>query len=217
MEEPAKKHKGKTPRSSEDNYPTPQPLVDAICDRLFKFLGQDFAFIVEPSAGNGNFVEAARRVWPFHQVHAIDIRDERTSCMARGASSFTQGDWPAILRSWRPKGPGLVLGNPPFSMAAQHIAVVQEVMDPGTVVAFLLKMNFFGGKIRSRGFWPTAPFRCVIPIEGRPSFKKTELATNDTNEYGIFIFQNGWTEKPTIEFPHIIWKEKVHGAQNLQG
>jgi hypothetical protein len=204
----AKKNKGRTKRTDNDFYPTPQPLVDAICQRLFHVVDPaSFQFIVEPSAGSGNFIQAIRRFWPNYPVYAIDIRMEAgPDCMAKGATQFTVGDWPNIAFNWKPQAKGFVVGNPPFSQAEAHIKAVMDFMLPGTTLAFLLKLNFLGGKEREHVLWRLGQLKHLIPIVGRPSFKKTELASTDNNEYGLFIWEVGFTGLPTVLFPHIEWK-----------
>lgn len=46
-----------------DNYPTPQPLADAItgfCHELFP----NKSLIIEPSCGEGNFIRPIKQLWP---------------------------------------------------------------------------------------------------------------------------------------------------------
>ncbi len=199
-------NKGRTKRTDNDFYPTPQGLADAICNRLAT-LYEAPLYIVEPSAGSGNFVRAAHRAWPTVPIFSIDLRAEcEADCLSAGAAYFTSGDWPSLLVTWGLSDPGLILGNPPFSCAEQHILSVLTGTPKGTVVAFLLKMNFFGGKDRTKTLWSHRQLKYLIPIVGRPSFKKTELASNDTNEYGIFIWETAFEGAPTILFPHIEWK-----------
>jgi hypothetical protein len=210
----AKKHKGKTARNKHDFYPTPLPLAKAICWRLGSLYHDKFDHVIEPSAGTGNFVVAAKWVWPHKPLAAIEINGaNEKDCLGAGANSFTCGDFTTVLRAWKPGGVAMVVGNPPFSLASEHAQVCHEVLAPGSIVAFLLKMNFFGGKERSVSFWPGHPLRYLIPIVGRPSFTKTELASNDTNEYGVFVWEKDWMTvpgrrqvRPEIIFPHITWK-----------
>jgi hypothetical protein len=165
--------------------------------------------IIEPSAGTGHFVRAARVEWPNKEIHAVDVNSEFSApCLEAGASKFHLGDWPQVLRDWQPVFSVLVLGNPPFSLAVEHILIALDYLFPGSRIAFYLKMNFFGGVDREKKLWRQRQLKHVIPIIGRPSFKKTKKASNDTNEYGLFIWEVGWDGPATVELPHIHWRKK---------
>lgn len=195
-------------RNENDSYLTPQPLADAICARLKKDVASTPGLIIEPSAGTGSFIRAARKVWGTDpEVHAIEINGRhRSQCESSGATRFHHGDWVETLQAWQPLGAVLVVGNPPFSLASEHIFASLEYLFPGSIVAFYLKMNFFGGAKREKHLWSQRQLKHVIPIIGRPSFKKTEKANNDTNEYGVFIWEVGYTGLATVGLPHIHWK-----------
>lgn len=199
-----------TKRTENDTYLTPQPLADAICLRLAQHFPSP-SLLIEPSAGTGNFVRAARKAWsPDTELHAVELNGRfDKSCESAGCSIFHKGDWVQVLQEWNLdpyERQVLVFGNPPFVLATEHLLVGLDYLFPGSVIAFYLKMNFFGGEKRSHAIWSQKQLKHVIPVIGRPSFKKTENASNDTNEYGVFVWEIGYEGKPTVEFPHIRWK-----------
>lgn len=209
----AKKKKDERPvESSErtifDVYPTPIPVAAAICDRLIQYFPNP-QYIIEPSAGWGVFVREARRVWgPTIHIHANEIRgEEAQNLINSGASNVSHRDWAELIRSWKPAGQPLILGNPPFSLATEHIAAIMESCEKGTTAAFLLKQNLLGGVDRAKNFWPKHPYKFKIPLVPRPSFKKTAKASNDTNEYAVFFWEVGYVGPSVTVFPHIIWRQ----------
>ena len=207
-------------RISDDNYPTPLHDVRGIVKRLASFI-QPPAFIIEPSAGNGNFVRIAREVWgPAVPIAAIDIRPECAApCTAAGASFFQAADWAKVaIEQVKParanggiKGPLLILGNPPFSLAVEHMKAALAVLQPGDRLAFLLRLSILGTKGRAEDFWPEPHvgewLERMIPLAKRPSFRIGESgSTTDGSEYGIFVFSPDVASfglAPTISFPHI--------------
>ena len=193
-------------RQVNDFYPTPDLLAVAICKRLSEVLPNGHFDVIEPSAGAGAFVRPLRELWGLQPLIAIDIAPDTAALRAAGADDVFQADWVSWVRSYRIDGPTLVIGNPPFSLAHEHITAGLDYLLPGSHICFLLKLNFFGGKEREKVFWRQGQLRYLIPIIGRPTFVKGEVASNDTNEYGVFIWEVGFPGRPEILFPHIIWK-----------
>lgn len=193
-------------RQANDFYPTPAPLAVAICKRLSEVLPVGHFDVIEPSAGSGAFVRPLRELWGLQPLIAIDIEPDVPALQAAGADDIIKADWVQWVRSYKIDGPTLVIGNPPFSLAHEHISAGLDYLLPGSHICFLLKLNFFGGKEREKAFWRQGQLRYLIPIIGRPSFVKGAMASNDTNEYGVFVWEVGFSGKPVILFPHIIWK-----------
>jgi hypothetical protein len=189
-----------------DNYPTPPALAEAICKRLSELLPIGHFEVIEPSAGTGVFVRPLRQLWSLPPLIAIDTHPSVKALHKAGADDVHKADWVQWVKQYKVEGPTLVVGNPPFSLAEDHIFAGLEYLLPGSHIAFLLKMNFFGGKARAATLWNQGQLRWVIPIVGRPSFVKGAKAVNDTNEYGCFIWEVGYAGKPSIELPHITWK-----------
>jgi hypothetical protein len=194
-------------RQANDFYPTPAPLAVAICRRIAKVLPNGHFDVIEPSAGAGAFVRPLRELWSLQPLIAIDIDPNVEALRAAGADDIHTADWGTWVKTYRVDGPTLVVGNPPFSLAHEHISAGLDYLLPGSHICFLLKLNFFGGKERERVFWRQGQLRYLIPIIGRPTFVKGEKASNDTNEYGVFIWEVGFSGRPEILFPHIFWKD----------
>jgi predicted RNA methylase len=192
-----------------DAYLTPQPLADAICHSL---RGMNPGEIIEPSAGKGAFVRAARATWPAAHITAVDI-DPRCAapCRAAGASLFVEADWRQFARllasqqdeSRRPRR--LIIGNPTYREAQEHIEAALELMLDGDVLAYLLRVNFLGAKERV-AFWrrgELADLRTVCP---RPSFglNKKGKKGSDGTEYAVFRWVRGHRGLARIGRP-LVW------------
>jgi hypothetical protein len=197
-------------RVEKDAYPTPLPVARAICQRLAQMLLPP-TYIIEPSAGTGSFLYAAREAWPGAPIYATDIQPgAEPACAATGTQWLGTCDWRNYVSQIALPEGTLVLGNPPFSQAEEHIRETVMRLPAGGVLAFLLKANFLSGERRARKLWTLPGFRYLLPIAGRPSFIKGEKATNDFNEYCIYVWCAGWAGRPEIVLPHIQWKGPCH-------
>lgn len=209
-------HKQEDERRVADFYPTPDLLALACCRAMFTISSMP-SWILEPSAGSGAFVRAARQVWgPRQLIFAVEMRKEEhdnlLSCdtAADGVSISSLEDFlqePSFLS----KEKVLVIGNPPYSLAQEHIMLLLDYLLPGSRIAFLLKLGFLGTKTRADLLWKQGQCKYVWPILGRPSFVKSERASSDVNEYALFVWEVGYTGPTIVKFPHIRWK-KERGA-----
>lgn len=189
-----------------DNYPTPQPLADEICLWLQReaSLGlADVTHIIEPSAGAGAFVRAARAVWPRSRITAIDIRDTRRLLRAAGADEVHCGDWLRWVASAQLQKHGqriLILGNPPFLRAEAHARAALSLLGASGVLALLLRVGFLGSEERVP-FWRDHPLRGLRSIVPRPSY---DGEGQDGSEYATFL----WGERlpPYLGGP-LLWEK----------
>lgn len=194
---------------------TPEALALEICSRLESgpcrdhYLASPFR-ILEPSAGNGAFVKAARQTWPEASITANEIREEcRQSLHDAGADDVDIRD--LNNQDICDIGPDLIVGNPPFAYAEQHIRLLLAAMKEGAFLVFLLRLGFYESHERT-DFWKECPERFMAPIVPRPQYKLNSKGKpgSDSQAYGIFIWQKGFTGAPT-RLPHIVWREKRVG------
>lgn len=203
--------------------PTPSELALAVC-RYIANLGLRLPVaprVLEPSAGEGAFVAAVRAVWSHSPVVAVECRPEcETTLRTVGA------DMVAIARfeEWAETAQGaatihsadLVIGNPPFSHAEDHVRRLLSLMKPGAYLVFLLKMSFYESFERL-DFWSKHPEDGVAPIVPRPGFKlngKGKKGT-DSQAYCIFLWSAGAPAGDHAvltmprRLPHVVWRESV--------
>lgn len=193
-----------TKRLEMDAYMTPLPLAQAITRRL-KVLGIDPHYVLEPSAGTGNFIFAAREMWPRATIRAVEADAQRAGVVMRlrdraGAlicSSTAHQKFEDVDAGFV-GAPGLILGNPPYSCAIEHVRLA---LQHGHYTAFLLRMSFLASQDRVANFWDqlqeqNVGLRWLIPLAQRPSF--TGKGT-DNSEYAVYVWQRGWDQKAEID------------------
>lgn len=190
---------GTEPRRAADAYYTPDPLALAICRRLRAEIGP-VGRIVEPSAGAGAFVRAARATWPDASIRAIEPNGGAAAASRladAGADEVATMRWedPRVLGApvgpvHLPWTPGLILGNPPFLLAEEHIRIALRLLPEGGHLAFLLRASMLATRARVAGLWRELPPRYVWHVAPRPSF--TQGGT-DGAEYAVVVWRKGWS------------------------
>lgn len=180
-------------RHPDDAYLTPQPLANAIALALARYIPAPQS-ILEPSAGEGAFVNAAQLAWPSARIQAVEPRYEASSRLkvptyhgvlemyVQGPDAFRQFD--------------LALGNPPYVRAEAHVALCRT---QARTVAFLLRMSFLGSRRRASTLWNKPGLMYLMPLAQRPSFTG---GGTDTSEYAVFVWERGFDGRPTI-LPHL--------------
>lgn len=191
-------------RIPDDAYITPDELALAICGRM-KALAP--VRILEPAAGDGAFIRAARAVWSESSIAALDIREScREACEAAGAA-FTALDFASATGLIH--GADLIIGNPPFTSAEAFVRQALSKMHDGAWLAFILRVGFYGAP-RHEDFWPRYPERYFAPIAPRPSF--TSNGKVDSQEYALFIWQklaDGVQQPKPERLKHVVWKKPL--------
>lgn len=191
-----------------DNYPTPQPLADAIAKFCFELFPHK-QIIVEPSCGAGNFVRAAKQHWPAASMLGVDLVDYSTS-MAQIPCAFVQADFTqyvkALGENWLNENT-LVITNPPYSddLPQRFVEAVSQNAKPGCHIALLLRQAFLGGINRAVNFKERSSLFVKRDIAGRPKFNPNDKA-QDHSEYAVFIYQVGYKGHYTGWEHPLLWK-----------
>lgn len=193
----------KPERAAFDAYPTPVAFAEGMARRVAEILPYPPAAIIEPSAGAGAFVRAAHGLWPTVPIIAVEVQPGLDLPLYEaGAEGVSIANWIDVAEAINrtspalPPPPWLVIGNPPYLEAVEHIEAALRVMQHGEWLAFLLRINFFGSNGR-RAFWARKKdrLRYLIPFTQRPKFRNNK---SDATEYGCFIWQKGWTGNAEI-------------------
>jgi hypothetical protein len=199
-------------RVENDAYLTPARPALAICEHLAR-RGVFPSRVIEPSAGAGAFVRAARLVWPAAHVTANEIdRRRRVALLRAGAHVVLFQDWPRLARRLAAAPhdgrPRLIIGNPPYRFAEEHVDAALACLQRGERLAFLLRINFLGATKRVE-FWNRPGLEEVAPVAPRPSFLGSG---SDGTEYALFTWLKGYRE-PARLAPPIVWKpERKRGG-----
>jgi hypothetical protein len=185
-------------RIENDNYPTEQSLADAICVSLQGLLPVSPDVVVEPSAGDGAFVQAARRAWPNTYIEAIELRPEcREPLIKAGASNVQIARWEDWSEPTSPDVNLLILGNPPYEFGPQHVELCFQRMAgwKSAYLCFLLRASFLSTQKRYERFYKPGAATCmprfVKHVVERPSFRAD--GGTDQVEYTAVVWKYGHT------------------------
>lgn len=172
--------------SGLDAYYTPPEVAFRLIDLLSIRPGD---WLLEPSAGGGAFVQAARAAGA--NVTAVDL--DPGACGLMLADEYAVGDF----LTWQPKRTyRWIAGNPPFSGAEAHVRRALA-MKPISGVAFLLRLAFLE-TVEREAFWREHPPSDVWVFCRRPSF--TGNNRTDSAAYAWFIWRTGTRPEPRIRW-----------------
>lgn len=189
---------GDRPRNDVDAYYTPRKLAVRIVEKLSTVIITP-RMVIEPSCGAGAFIEGIRWVWPTVPIWAGDI--DGVPGVGLGIM-WTRTAWedarPIVIREEAGYGGTLIVGNPPFLLAQEHIRLGMERLghfqatEPReSYLCFLLRSSFLAGAKRTellhRGM---GGLRYVWHVAPRPSF--TEDGKTDGAEYAVLVWQVGY-------------------------
>jgi len=162
-------------RSKYDHYETPRHTV------LSLLKNHEIKYpILEPCAGYGS---VANILQMNGEVITNDI-DPNMEC---------NYNFDYLL--WDPgNGFKTILTNPPFNLAEQIIVKSIQDIEIGGEVIMLLRLDFLGTEKRQI-FWKDYPAKQIYVLSKRPRF----LRSGDSNEYGWYVWEKGWTGKTTLE------------------
>lgn len=197
---------GETPRREFDRYVTPDALAAAIVKATGDAYGL-FDHVIEPSAGPGPFVRAARARWLRATVLAVEPFDPASEPVAEGSIITPLHDAGAdrvYRQRWEDFGGALLGGgkygeglgrvltiaNPPFTDGEAHIRLALERSREDDIVVALLRASILAGAARVRGFWKAWPPDRVWHLAPRPSFTG---GGTDGSEYVAIA----WRAQPT--------------------
>ena len=199
-------------RRKLDAYYTPDELALAACRKL-RALGVRPGTIIEPSVGQGAWVRGAREVWSGAPIFGVDV-DPTAAGLAECDMAFVS-DWPEWVAEVQHPAPptnhgagALVIGNPPYKHAREHVRAALDLAGANGTVAMLLRLSFLAPRKSLHLLWPTPdkpmtgpPFKYLIPLTPRPSF--TGRGT-DAAEYAIFVWR--LTVQQGVHVIPLVWR-----------
>ena len=119
----------------------------------------------------------------FNNIATLDIRED--------SLSETKGDY---LHMDYTNKMDMIITNPPFSLALDIIKKSLEDVKEGGFVIMLLRLNYFGGKVRKELWEKQMPKYCFVHHK-RISF--TDDRKTDSIEYAHFVWQKGYNNQFT--------------------
>ena len=178
-------------RNESDFYATPLECVYALLDNYDGIGPKDI--ILEPSAGNGNIIQALRNKGYKNFIEAVELRDDETSELMKKADEVSicnfLTDYDATCKY------DVIIGNPPYSLAQEFIDKSLELLIPGGRLIFLLRTNFLESKKRFEWWQNKIPSGLYV-LSKRPSF--TGKGT-DATSYSWFIWERREDAKQTLK------------------
>jgi len=200
-------HDSRNKRRDLDAYFTPPRVAAAVTDRVAEQIAHvPTPFnVLEPSAGLGAFVRTAIELFPFCRITAVDIKVRRKLRVLQPRAGLVHLDF----MRFDVRGFDLILGNPPFKAAQEHIEHALELLTPGGHLAFILRLGFLSSIERAEGLWARPGLLHVATLAPRPSFIATGT---DLSEYALFIWRRGYAGPVTLGAP-ICWKQPAAAAR----
>lgn len=189
------------PRHESDDYQTNLELTRAICQRLSALIAPPQK-VIEPSAGLGRFIIATREQWPNSYITGLDCRQECVQTMHQAkADNVVIGDW-SDPTTEALQGPfDLIIGNPPYYVAEEHVHLAKTRLAPGGALAFLLRMAFLSSQQRVKTLWqPPSELKYLMPLAQRASF--TEDGKTEHSEYAVYVWEKGFMGDTKL-LPHL--------------
>lgn len=178
---------GETEKPAGEFYPTPWEVATACVSVLPSeaLTGT----IVDAGCGNGQFMSALGQLAEFgRMLVGVDVSPDLVASAKErewlgGKPRFIVGDF--LTMKWTEEPPSLVIGNPPFSLAADFLGKASALVGPTGYVAFLLRVGFATAIKRQALLEHLGDFNLHL-LSPRPGF--TPDGKNDACEYGFFVF-----------------------------
>lgn len=178
-------------RRESDYYPTP----DAVADRVVALCSGHAVSgeVLEPSAGSGAFVRAVRKWMPSAHITAVEPH-QATDLFAAGASCWSRVSLEEFADERRFS---LIIGNPPYSLAEEHVRLCLGLLATAGRLVFLLRLSFLESARRAALFRET-PLSDVHVFSKRPSF--TNDGKTDSAAYAVFVWTDGHRGPPALKW-----------------
>lgn len=166
-------------RQKYDFYATPLKTIE----NLFNYidLNNYGNNILEPSAGNGNFIKIIKSIYPNKNINAIEIRQSELENLQLLCSDIIIHDFLSYEDN---KKYDIIIGNPPFNKALEFIEKSLSLLSEQGVLIFLLRTAFLESKQRYE-FWQKNPITDLYVLSKRPSFIGNGT---DSASYAWFIW-----------------------------
>jgi hypothetical protein len=171
-----------------DYYVTPIEKIKEFIDEIVQYENDIFeGSILDPCAGGDSShpmsYPTALQQCGYNNIYTIDIRDDSLADI--------KGNYLTMKLDFKPD---TIITNPPFMIAREIIEkALNDVAENGFVI-MLLRLNFFGGKLRKDLWDKHMPKYCFVHHR-RMSF--TDDGKTDSIEYAHFVWQKGYNPEFT--------------------
>jgi hypothetical protein len=182
-------------RRESDYYPTPDDVAEKTLCCVAHIGSADR--ILEPSAGSGAFVRACRKFLPNAAITAVEPSSKHWPVLADLGATVGQHSLELHAYSYGHERFDLIVGNPPYSLAEQHVRLCLSLLSPKGSLAFLLRLSFLESAKRAALFRET-PLAEVSVFSKRPSF--TNDGKTDSAAYAVFVWTDGHRGPPSLKW-----------------
>lgn len=171
-----------------DYYITPINKIEEFLEEFLKYekIPKDIK-ILDPTSGGDSLhtmsYPKALNNYNFTNIDTIDIRED--------SPATTKGDYLKI--DCKDKY-DMIITNPPFNISLDIINKALDEIKDGGYVIMLLRLNYFGGKVR-RELWKANMPKYSFVHHKRISFM--ENGKTDSIEYQHLVWQKGYKENYT--------------------
>lgn len=151
-------------------------------------------YVLDAGCGAGAIGQELRKAWPHATIFGVELDPDRANAARRLVvpaglgpvyDQVVAGDFLTGAHTL-PRDFDLVIANPPFTEAIPFAQRSLELVRPGGIVAFLLRLNILAGHDR-RAFWRGALTGGLRPdvnvLERRPGFNPAKPSKTDATEY----------------------------------
>lgn len=181
-------------RENNDFYATSKSSVEALFPLLEKHRIQLNGIAIEPSVGNGNILQVLSEHYTgeYFPFLAYDIVD-------RGWPNTTIIDWMQVKEL--PNEEKFIIGNPPYSLAMEHIKHGLDLLNNGEYSIHLLKIQFLEGQKR-RKFFEEYPPKFIFVFSERQNCYKNNIEIGNSSAicYCWYVWEKGFKGNPTIDW-----------------
>ncbi|WP_440671190.1 hypothetical protein [Bacillus subtilis] len=167
-------------RIESDFYPTPVKTIENFLNNYELHEGT----ILEPCAGNGNFIKVLRKLGYKNKIVANEIRvEENDNLLYSGADYIYNVDF---LNERMPEhNITTIITNPPFNLAREFVTRCKELY-PEAEIIMLLRTAFLESRVRY-DFWQNNKVNKLYTLSSRPKFVNGKT---DATSYSFFIWNN---------------------------
>ena len=170
-------------RNDSDFYKTPGYAIEVFL-RNYR-LESDGLTILDPCAGSGTIAKAVKKFYPKAIINQCEIREDQPLIRYEGGWNFRGNA--LDLNSVDIVDVGVIISNPPYSMAQEIIEHFFKIKRPTAQVIMLLRIGFLESQKRIP-FWKKYPVSELYPLSHRPSF--TGDGHTDATAYAWFVWNN---------------------------
>lgn len=199
----------KRPSLPMDTYFTPPWLARQCCEIVLPEVCEPH-LILEPSAGQGVFLECLREAYPSAALYGLDVDPGQYEWPCEGLRGDFLGPDSVEALSALAQRHGvdrfdLIIGNPPYTFALEFIERSLALADN---VVFLLRQGFLSSARRHGFFQEHCPSHVFI-VPHRPSF--TGDNRTDSADYCVVAWMRGVGAPTTLHWLPLVPKEIRRG------